>query len=169
MGNTSPSVEPYRANVFRQDTMSGAFVTKNKFLMKRLRELGMDTDEVWADIIANDGSVQHLDISDEIKEVFKTAIELDQRWLVDLAADRQMYIDQGQSLNLFFSPDVNIKYLHAIHFLAWKMGLKSLYYCRSDKLRKADRVGRRVERMRLEDDVDLIAVADGDVCVACEG
>jgi len=169
MGNTSPSVEPYRANVFRQDTMSGAFVTKNKFLMKRLRELGMDTDEVWADIIANDGSVQHLDISDEIKEVFKTAIELDQRWLVDLAADRQMYIDQGQSLNLFFRPDVNIKYLHAIHFLAWKMGLKSLYYCRSDKLRKADRVGRRVERMRLEDDVDLIAVADGDVCVACEG
>jgi len=169
MGNTSPSVEPYRANVFRQDTMSGAFVTKNKFLMKRLREIGMDTDEVWADIIANDGSVQHLDISDEIKEVFKTAIELDQRWLVDLAADRQMYIDQGQSLNLFFRPDVSIKYLHAIHFLAWKMGLKSLYYCRSDKLRKADRVGRRVERMRLEDDVDLIAVADGDVCVACEG
>lgn len=169
MGNTSPSIEPYRANVFRQDTMSGAYIYKNRFLKARLAEIGMDTDEVWASITANDGSVQHLDIPDEIKEVFKTAVEIDQRWLVDLAADRQKYIDQGQSLNLFFRPDVNVKYLHAVHFLAWKLELKSLYYCRSDKLRKADKVGNRIERKRLEDDVDLTAVADGDVCVACEG
>jgi ribonucleoside-diphosphate reductase alpha chain len=169
MGNTSPSIEPYRANVFRQDTLSGAYIQKNKFLKKALADLGMDNGKTWASITANDGSVQHLDIPDDIKEVYKTAIEIDQRWLVDLAADRQPYIDQGQSLNLFFRPDVNVKYLHACHFLAWKQGLKSLYYCRSDKLRKADKVGMQIERKRLEDDIDLTAVADGDVCLACEG
>ena len=169
MGNTSPSIEPYRANVFRQDTLSGAYIQKNKFLKKVLADLGMDNQKTWASITGNDGSVQHLDIPDDIKEVFKTAIEIDQRWLVDLAADRQPYIDQGQSLNLFFRPDVNVKYLHACHFLAWKQGLKSLYYCRSDKLRKADKVGMQIERKRLEDEIDLTAVADGDVCLACEG
>ena len=169
MGNTSPSIEPYRANVFRQDTLSGAYIQKNKFLKKALADLGMDNQKTWASITGNDGSVQHLDIPDDIKEVFKTAIEIDQRWLVDLAADRQPYIDQGQSLNLFFRPDVNVKYLHACHFLAWKQGLKSLYYCRSDKLRKADKVGMQIERKRLEDEIDLTAVADGDVCLACEG
>jgi ribonucleoside-diphosphate reductase alpha chain len=80
-----------------------------------------------------------------------------------------MFIDQGQSVNLFFNADVNIKYLHSVHFLAWKKGMKSLYYCRSDKLRKADKVGTRIQRKRLEDEVDMSAVADGDVCVACEG
>lgn len=169
MGNTSPSIEPYRANVYRQDTMSGAYVHRNKFLTAKLKELGMDTDDVWASIIAHDGSVQHLDIPEEIKEVFKTAQEIDQLWIVDLAGDRQQYICQGQSVNLFFRPDVSIKFLHAAHFLAWKKGLKSLYYCRSDKLRKADKVGTRIERKRLEDEVDLTAVADGDVCLACEG
>jgi ribonucleoside-diphosphate reductase alpha chain len=169
MGNTSPSIEPYRANVFRQDTLSGAYIQKNKFLKKALADLGMDNQKTWASITGNDGSVQHLDIPEDIKEVFKTAIEIDQRWLVDLAADRQPYIDQGQSLNLFFRPDVNVKYLHACHFLAWKQGLKSLYYCRSDKLRKADKVGMQIERKRLEDEIDLTAVADGDVCLACEG
>jgi ribonucleoside-diphosphate reductase alpha chain len=169
MGNTSPSIEPYRANVYRQDTMSGAYVHKNKFLTAKLVELGLNDDDTWASIIANDGSIQHLDIDDDIKDVFKTAVEIDQRWLIELAADRQNHIDQGQSLNLFFLPDVNIKYLHAVHFLAWKQGLKSLYYCRSDKLRKADKVGTRIERRRIEDDVDMVAIADGDVCLACEG
>lgn len=169
MGNTSPSIEPWRANVFRQDTLSGAYVTKNKELAKQLDKLGLNTDEVWSSIIANDGSVQHLDVPQDLKDVFKTAPEIDQRWVVDLAADRQEYIDQGQSVNLFFRPDVNVKYLHSVHFLAWKKGLKSLYYLRSDKLRKADRVGTRIERKRIEDEVDLAAVADGSVCVACEG
>jgi ribonucleoside-diphosphate reductase alpha chain len=169
MGNTSPSIEPYRANVFRQDTMSGAFVYKNRFLKQQLAEVGMDTDEVWASIIANDGSVQHLEVNDTIKEVFKTAMEIDQRWVIDMAADRQAFIDQGQSLNVFFPPDVSVKYLHAIHFLAWKQGLKSLYYCRSDKLKKADKVGLRIERQRLDDEINLADVANGDVCIACEG
>ncbi len=106
--DTSPSVEPYRANVFRQDTLSGAFVYKNRFLKAQLAALGMDDDDVWASIISNEGSVQHLDISDQLKEVFKTAMEIDQRWLVELAADRQKYIDQGQSINLFFHANVSI-------------------------------------------------------------
>lgn len=169
MGNTSPSIEPYRANVFRQDTLSGAFVYKNRFLKAKLAELGKDDDDTWASIIANDGSVQHLDIPDEVKEVFKTAMEIDQRWLVELAADRQRYIDQGQSVNLFFPADVSVKYLHSVHFLAWKLGLKSLYYLRSEKVKKADKVGAQIKRQRIEDEIDLKQVAEGDVCLACEG
>lgn len=170
MGNTSPSIEPFRANVFRQDTLSGAYITRNKYLERELDRLGMNTKKIWASITAHDGSIQHLEeIPEEVRDVFKTSMEMDQRWLVDLAADRGPYIDQGQSLNLFFRPDVNIKYLHAVHFLAWKQGLKSLYYCRSDKLRKADKVGMQIERKRIEDEVDMSAIADGDVCLACEG
>lgn len=169
MGNTSPSVEPYRANVFRQDTLSGAFVYKNRFLKAQLAALGMDDDDTWASIISNEGSVQHLDIPDQLKEVFKTAMEIDQRWLVELAADRQKYIDQGQSINLFFHANVSIKYLHAIHFLAWKSGLKSLYYLRSEKVRKADKVGAQIKRQKIEDDIDLKQVAEGETCLACEG
>ena len=168
MGNTSPSIEPYRANVFRQDTLSGAFVYKNRFLKAKLAELGKDDDDTWASIIANDGSVQHLDIPDDVKEVFKTAMEIDQRWLVELAADRQKYVDQGQSLNLFFPATVSIKYLHSVHFLAWKLGLKSLYYLRSEKVKKADKVGAQIKRQRIEDEIDLKQVAEGDVCLACE-
>ena len=169
MGNTSPSIEPYRANVFRQDTLSGAFVYRNRFLSKRLAELGLDDDDTWASIIANDGSVQHLGIPEDVKEVFKTAMEIDQRWLVELAADRQKYIDQGQSVNLFFQPNTTIAYLHAVHFMAWKMGLKSLYYLRSDKVRKADKVGAQVKRQRIEETIDMTAIVNGETCLACEG
>jgi ribonucleoside-diphosphate reductase alpha chain len=169
MGNTSPSVEPYRANVFRQDTLSGAFVYRNRFLSERLAELGMDDDDTWASIIANDGSVQHLGVPEDVKEVFKTAMEIDQRWLVELAADRQQFIDQGQSVNLFFRPDTTIAYLHAVHFMAWKMGLKSLYYLRSDKVRKADKVGAQIKRQRIEETIDMTAIANGETCLACEG
>lgn len=170
MGGTSPSIEPYRANIYRQDTISGAYIVKNRFLKAELAKRGLDTDEVWADLIAHDGSVAHReDLPESVRMVFKTAFEIDQRWLVDLAADRQAYIDQGQSLNLFFPPDVSVSYLHACHFLAWKKGLKSLYYNRSDKLRKADRVGVRMERKRIEDEIDMRAVADDTTCLACEG
>lgn len=165
MGNTSPSIEPYRGNAYRQDTLSGAYVTKNKWLGRELAKRGMDDDDTWASIIANDGSVQHLDIDDNMKAVFKTAMELDQRWIVELASDRQGFIDQGQSVNLFFRPDVEIKYLHAVHFMAWKMGLKSLYYLRSDKVRRADKVGSRVERL----EIDLSSIVNGETCLACEG
>jgi ribonucleoside-diphosphate reductase alpha chain len=175
MGNTSPSIEPYAANAYRQDTTSGAYLTKNRFLdaiIKKESETQSASwyDDTWASITANDGSVQHLDWMDEnTKFVFKTAAELDQRWIIEHAADRQQYIDQAQSVNLFFRPDVNIKYLHAVHFMAWKNGLKSLYYCRSSKLRKADKVGQRVERKRIEEEINLEALAQGTSCIACEG
>jgi len=169
MGNTSPSIEPYRANVYRQDTLSGAFVYKNRFLVKELEAIGLNDDDTWASIIGNDGSVQHLDIPDIIKEVFQTAMEIDQRWIIEHAADRQPYIDQGQSVNLFFPATVSIKYLHSIHFMAWKNGLKSLYYLRSEKVKKADKVGSQIKRQRIEDEIDLKQIAEGDTCLACEG
>ena len=169
-GGTSPSIEPIRANIFRQDTISGAHIVKNRFLRKVLAERDMDTDEVWADLIAHDGSIQHrTDLPEHVRNVFKTAQEIDQRWIIELAADRQPFIDQGQSVNLFFAPDVSIGYLHACHFMAWKKGLKSLYYCRSDKLRKADKVGQMAVRRRLEDEIDMRSVADDTGCLACEG
>ena len=174
MGNTSPSVEPYRANAYRQDTLSGAYLNKNKFLDKIIQEKcnadsKLDYQEIWSSIIANDGSVQHLDILDEwTKDVFKTGMEIDQRWVVDHAANRQSYIDQAQSINLFFRPDVNIKYLHAVHFQAWKQGLKTLYYCRSEKLAKADKVSKKIEREIIQE-IDMKQLATENVCLACEG
>ncbi len=173
MGNTSPSVEPYRANAYRQDTLSGFYLNKNKYLdaiiTKKAEEKGVRWyDEVWSSIIANDGSVQHLDFLDEYtKDVFKTSMEIDQRWVVEHAADRQEYIDQAQSINLFFRPDANVSYLHACHFLAWKRGLKTLYYCRSEKLAKADKISRKIERKIIEE-LDMKSIADGDECLACQ-
>ena len=174
MGNTSPSVEPYRANAYRQDTLSGSHLNKNKYLDKIIKDAcekdkSIDYNEVWSSIIANDGSIQHLEWMNEWdKDVFKTSMEIDQRWVIQHAADRQQFIDQAQSLNLFFRPDVNVKYLHAIHFLAWKQGLKTLYYCRSEKLAKADKVSRRIERKVMEE-LDMKALATEEVCLACEG
>jgi len=177
MGNTSPSIEPYRANAYRQDTLSGSHLNKNRYLDKVIRkhlslEDGMDSGkyaDIWSSIIANDGSVQHLEWMDEwTRDVFKTSMEIDQRWVIQHAADRQQFIDQAQSLNLFFRPDVNVKYLHAIHFLAWKLGLKTLYYCRSEKIGKADKVSKSIERKVIEE-LDLKALATEDVCLACEG
>jgi len=178
MGNTSPSIEPYRANAYRQDTLSGSHLNKNKFLDKVIEEhladesgalAKEDYNDVWSSIIANDGSVQHLTWMDDwTKDVFKTSMEIDQRWVVEHASDRQEHIDQAQSLNLFFRPDANVKYLHAIHFLAWKKGLKTLYYCRSEKMGKADKVSKRIERDVIKE-LDMKAIADGDVCLACEG
>jgi ribonucleoside-diphosphate reductase alpha chain len=175
MGNTSPSIEPLRANAYRQDTLSGSMLNKNKWLDKIIRakcdeDSKLDYNEIWASIIANDGSVQHLELlSDWERDVFKTSMEIDQRWLVQHAADRQQYIDQAQSLNLFFRPDANVKYIHAVHFQAWKSGLKTLYYCRSEKIGKADKVAKKIERQVIQE-IDLKALASSDdVCIACEG
>ena len=174
MGNTSPSVEPYRANAYRQDTLSGSSLNKNRYLDAIIKDESTKHkdgwyDEVWSSIIAHDGSVQHLEWMDDwTKDVFKTSMEIDQRWIIQHAADRQQYIDQAQSINLFFRPDVNIKYLHAVHFMAWKMGLKTLYYCRSEKIGKADKVSKRIERDVIKE-LDMKALASEDVCLACEG
>jgi ribonucleoside-diphosphate reductase alpha chain len=174
MGNTSPSIEPYRANAYRQDTLSGSYLNKNRWLDELIIEASNEKpadwyNEVWSSIIANDGSVQHLDwMSEHDKSVFKTSMEIDQRWVIELAADRQQYIDQAQSLNLFFRPDANIKYVHAIHYMAWKKGLKTLYYCRSEKIGKADKVSKKIERQVIKE-LDMTQVAQGNDCIACEG
>ena len=175
MGNTSPSIEPLRANAYRQDTLSGSSLNKNKWLDTIIKEkcnanAKLDYNEIWSSIIANDGSVQHLtDVLDDWqRDVFKTAMEIDQRWLIQHGADRQQYIDQAQSLNLFFRPDANVKYIHAVHFQAWKSGLKTLYYCRSEKIGKADKVAKKIERQVIQE-IDLKALAEGNDCLACEG
>ena len=177
MGNTSPSVEPWRANAYRQDTLSGSHLNKNKYLdeivkAKCAEDSKLDYQDIWGSIIANDGSVQHLDFLDDwTKSVYKTSMEIDQRWVIDHAAHRQEFIDQAQSINVFFRPDVNVKYLHAVHFQAWKQGLKTLYYCRSEKLMKADKVSRKIERQVIQE-IDLTALASGsgdDICLSCEG
>jgi ribonucleoside-diphosphate reductase alpha chain len=174
MGNTSPSIEPYRANAYRQDTLSGAHLNKNKWLDIIIKEKcdadsKLDYNEIWSSIIANDGSVQHLEFLDDwTKDVFKTSMEIDQRWVIQHAADRQTHIDQAQSVNLFFRPDSNIKYIHAVHFMAWKQGLKTLYYCRSEKIGKADKVSKRIERQVIQE-IDMKALAAGDECLACQG
>jgi len=175
MGNTSPSIEPYRANAYRQDTLSGSSLNKNRYLDKIIqKEAEKYTDgwaqEQWSSVIAHDGSVQHLTWMDDwTKDVFKTGMEINQQWVIQHAADRQEYIDQAQSLNVFFRPDSHIKYIHAVHFQAWKQGLKTMYYCRSDKIAKADKVSKRIER-EVINELDLSALTgDGDVCIACEG
>ena len=172
MGNTSPSIEPFRANAYRQDTLSGSHLHKNQYLNKLIMTKTSDPDkydEIWSSIIANDGSVQHLDIlSDWEKDVFKTSMEIDQRWLIQHAADRQEYIDQAQSVNVFFRPDSDIRYIHAVHFMAWKQKLKTMYYCRSDKIAKADKVSKRIERDIMKE-IDFSAIVSGEECLACEG
>ena len=138
-GGTSPGIEPFAANSFTHKTLSGSFTVRNKQLSALLAEKGRDDDETWSSVTANEGSIQHLDfLNDDEKAVFKTAFEIDQRWLIELAADRTPYICQSQSLNLFLRADVHKRDLHKIHFSAWKKGVKSLYYCRSKSIQRAD-------------------------------
>jgi len=174
MGNTSPSIEPFKANCYRQDTLSGSSMNKNKFLDKIIRDMcnenkKLDYQEIWSSIISNNGSIQDIDLFDDwTKSVFKTAIEIDQRWIIDHAATRQQYIDQGQSINVFFRPDTSVKYLHAVHFSAWKKGLKGLYYCRSEKIINADKVSQKIERKVIEE-LDIKSLVNEEECLACSG
>jgi ribonucleoside-diphosphate reductase alpha chain len=160
-GNTSPSIEPFRANAFNQKTKSGSNLHKNKFLEEVLKQYKNDTEEIWKSIVTNKGSVQHLDfLSDWEKNVFKTAVEINQSWIIDHAAHRQEYICQSQSLNLFFPPDVNKADLHNAHMLAWARNLKTLYYLRSEAISRADIVSDQVKREIIFEQSD---------CLACEG
>jgi ribonucleoside-diphosphate reductase alpha chain len=156
-GNTSPSIEPLRANAFTQKTLSGSFLIKNKYLKKLLEEKGKDIKDVWKIIISNTGSVESLDfLNAQEKNVFKTAIEVDQAWLVDLASERQKYICQAQSLNLFFPPDVNVRKLNNVHKRAWHKKLKTLYYCRSEAIKRAENISIKIERKVREDHDDCV-------------
>jgi ribonucleoside-diphosphate reductase alpha chain len=140
-GGTSPGIEPIAANSYTHKTLSGSFNVRNKYLEKILEKYNKNNDEVWSSITTNQGSVIHLDfLSKEEKNVFKTAFELDQKWIVELGADRTPNISQAQSINLFLPADVHKKELHQIHFQAWKKGLKSLYYCRSKSIQRAENI-----------------------------
>jgi len=161
-GNTSPSIEPLRANAFSQKTLSGSFLLKNKYLEQLLEKKGMNTKDVWSSIITSGGSVQHLDfLNAQEKNIYKTAIEIDQAWLVDLAAERQKYICQAQSLNLFFPPDADVRRLNSVHKRAWTKGLKTLYYLRSEAIKRAENVSMKVERQVRQDSSE-------DECVMCQ-
>ncbi|MFN5351926.1 MAG: ribonucleoside-diphosphate reductase subunit alpha [Alphaproteobacteria bacterium] len=150
-GNSSPGIEPYAANVFTQKTLTGSFAVRNKHLKNLLREKGQDTDEIWSFVATHEGSVQELGfLSKDEKDVFKTANEIDQFWLVEHAADRTPYITQAQSLNLFMPADVHKKQLHDVHMMAWKKGVKSLYYCRSTSLQRAEKVSHKVVNKDIE-------------------
>ena len=140
-GGASPGVEPVAANSYTHKTLSGSYNVKNKYLQEVLKKYEKNDDETWSTITTNQGSVTHLDfLTNHEKDVFKTAFELDQKWIVELAADRTPYISQAQSINVFLPADIHKKELHQIHFQAWKKGLKSLYYCRSKSIQRAENV-----------------------------
>ena len=140
-GGTSPGIEPIAANSYTHKTLSGSFNVKNKYLEKVLEKYNKNNDEIWSSITTNQGSVMHLDfLSKEEKYIFKTAFEIDQKWIVELGADRTPHISQAQSINIFLPADVHKKELHQIHFQAWKKGLKSLYYCRSKSIQRAENI-----------------------------
>ncbi len=173
-GNSSPGIEPFAANSFTQKTLTGSFNVRNKNLVKLLESKGKNTEDVWSSITTNEGSVQHLDFLDEHEKlVFKTAQEIDQRWIIDLAAERQEYICQAQSLNIFVPGNVSKKYLHEIHFRAWQKGLKSLYYCRSTSVQRADKVSHKMENNAIEFSNQNQVIAEEktdkyEECLACQ-
>jgi len=175
--NTSPSIEPWKANAFTSRTRVGSHLNKNPYLEEELEKIGKNTEEVWSMIITNGGSVQHLDfLDDQTKAVFKTAIELDQLSLIRLAGDRQKYLCQGQSLNVFFPAGATKKDLHQVHYQAWKQGCKGLYYLRTETSNKAENVSQKVEREKLDDIINPNTInfsnasePQQDECVACQG
>jgi len=159
-GTTSPSIEPFRANAYVQKTMSGSFLVKNKFLEKLLEKKEINNDKTWQKILANRGSVSNIDeLTEYEKDTFKTAIEIDQQWIIEHATDRQKYICQAQSVNVFVPADVDIKDLHNMHMLAWKKKLKTLYYCRSEAIKRAELVSQKIERT---------VIPEADECLACQ-
>jgi len=167
-GGTSPGVEPIAANSYTHKTLSGSFNVRNKHLEKILEKYNKNNDEIWSSITTNQGSVMHLDfLAKEEKDVFKTAFELDQKWIVELGADRTPRISQAQSINLFLPADVHKRELHQIHFQAWKKGLKSLYYCRSKSIQRAENINNNLstnndQNQRQEPEVEY------DECLSCQ-
>lgn len=168
-GNSSPGIEPYAANSFTQKTLSGSFNVRNKHLKKLLASKNQDKDQIWSSISTNEGSVSHLDfLTQEEKDVFKTAPEVDQRWLIEFAADRTRYINQAQSLNIFIPSDVSKKELHQIHFDAWKKGVKSLYYLRSTSVQRADKVSHKIESHQIEFNQVKKNKPEYEECLSCQ-
>lgn len=165
-GGTSAGIEPIPANIYNHKTLSGNFIVKNPHLQKMLEAKGLNTDAVWQSIIENEGSVANLDqLTDDDKQVFKTAFELDQRWLIELAADRTPYVCQGQSLNLFLDANIHKWDLLMLHWKAWELGVKSLYYCRSKSIQRAEKAG--VQNIVVEKSPDQ-PLTNYEECLACQ-
>ncbi|MEM6537501.1 MAG: ribonucleoside-diphosphate reductase subunit alpha [Pseudomonadota bacterium] len=168
-GGASPCIEPIPANVYTHKTLSGSFTVKNAALKKILAQKGQDTDGVWTSILEHEGSVQHLDcLTDDEKDIFKTAFEIDQRWVIELAADRTPYICQGQSLNIFIPGDVDKWDLHMLHWTAWEKGVKSLYYCRSKSVQRTAFAGADKDKSEAEASAEAAAKTDYEECLACQ-
>ena len=175
-GGASPGIEPIAANAYTHKTLSGSFPVKNKFLKALLAEKGIDNEDTWSSIFTNEGSVQHLDaLSPEEKDVFKTAFEIDQRWIIEHAADRTPFVCQAQSVNIFLPANVHKADLHAIHYQAWKKGCKSLYYCRSKSIQRAESDAswkRSIEDKQREDEQGALGDGTGgsmyEECLACQ-
>jgi ribonucleoside-diphosphate reductase alpha chain len=169
LAESSPAMEPMSANAFTQKTLSGSFSVRNKFLEKLLEEKGMNTAEVWSIITTNEGSVQSLDFLTEYeKDVFKTAMEIDPLWIIEHASVRQPFVDQAISTNVYLPANVHKSQLLDIHIYAWKKGLKSLYYCRSKSLRRADKVSQKVEREIIEEQQPTFSSFDAGDCLGCQ-
>ena len=164
-GGASPGVEPIAANSYTHKTLSGSYNVRNRYLKKILEKKGKNNDEVWSTITTNQGSVTHLDfLTEHEKSVFKTAFELDQAWIIELGADRTPNVSQAQSINIFLPADVHKKELHQIHFQAWKKGLKSLYYCRSKSIQRAENINNELtsEKKISEDEKNY------EECLSCQ-
>ncbi|AEA81760.1 ribonucleotide reductase of class Ia (aerobic), alpha subunit [Candidatus Pelagibacter sp. IMCC9063] len=170
-GGASPGIEPVAANSYTHKTLSGSFNVRNKYLKQILAKYEKDTDEVWSSITTNQGSISHLNfLSDLEKDVFKTAFEIDQRWLIDHSADRTPYVSQAQSLNVFLPADVHKKDLHQIHFQAWKKGLKSMYYCRSKSIQRAEVINQTVANAAKNQPAEASngEAANYEECLSCQ-
>ena len=166
-GGASPGVEPVAANSYTHKTLSGSYNVRNRYLKKVLEKYEKNNDEVWSTITTNQGSVEHLDfLTQNEKDVFKTAFELDQRWIVELGADRTPYISQAQSINIFLPADVHKKDLHQIHFQAWKKGLKSLYYCRSKSIQRAENINNNLSTNVTKNESN--ESKDYEECLSCQ-
>ncbi len=164
-GGSSPGVEPIAANSYTHKTLSGSYNVRNRYLKEILKKYEKDTDEIWSSITTNQGSVDHLKfLTKNEKDVFKTAFELDQKWIVELGAARTPYVSQAQSINIFLPADVHKKELHQIHFQAWKKGLKSLYYCRSKSIQRAENVNNEASTKKIENEND----PNYEECLSCQ-
>jgi ribonucleoside-diphosphate reductase alpha chain len=170
-GGASACIEPIPANIYTHKTLSGSFTVKNAALARLLASRGLDTDETWRSILEREGSVQHLEaLSEHERAVFRTAFEIDQRWIIELAADRAPYICQGQSLNLFLQSDTHKWDLLMLHWTAWESGVKSLYYCRSKSVQRAGFAGVEADNTRAWPKKPLDSHDENkyDECLSCQ-
>ena len=166
-GGASPGVEPVAANSYTHKTLSGSYNVRNKYLQEILKKHDKDNDEIWSTITTNQGSVAHLNfLTDHEKDVFKTAFELDQKWIIELGAERTPYVSQAQSINIFLPADIHKRELHKIHFQAWKKGLKSLYYCRSKSIQRAENINNGLSTAKTKN--KLNNEDNNDECLSCQ-